>query len=224
MRNLADYRNYVWTYLDLDAEDTPATLIDTWVLEGFRKIIKTIKRWPFYEMSGTIQTVADQRAYAMPEGMEDVRKIDAPWSVLKYIDYGEAYDKFHLYSGIVSRGSARAFSIWEGNIQIWPIPDEGETLTVVGYRSPLNWIEVGAGATPDFPEEFEDALLAWVMYRAHMHQDDPELAAASKMDYQETLDALTAHEISGPSAFPLVLGGGGVRARPLPNRLAYPWE
>lgn len=224
MRDLQGYRDYVYEYMDLESLDVPESLIDVWVEEGYRKIIEVIRRWPFFEMSATVDTVTDQRAYDLPGQMIDVRAIEAPWQVLEYIDYHEARDKFHLYSGNISRGTARAYSIWAGKIQIWPLPDSPETLQVDGYRGPTDWIAAGAGAVPDFPEEFEDALLAWVMYRAHMQQDDTELAEVDRRDFEEILDSLVSHQFQNPSAFPLVVGGGGYRVVRLPRRLAYPWE
>lgn len=224
MRDLQGYRNYVYQYLDVESLDIPESLIDTWAEEGYRKIIESIRRWPFFEMTATVTTEPDVRAYAMPGQMIDVRAIEAPWQVLRYIDYHEARNKFHLYSGIVSRGSARAYSVWAGQIQIWPMPDAAEELQVDGYRRPTDWVAQGAGATPDFPEEFEDALVAWVIYRAHMHQDDTELAEVDRRDFQEILESLISREFQNPSAFPLQVGLGGVQHRALPSRLAYPWE
>lgn len=224
MRDLQGYRDYVYQYLDVESLDIPESLIDTWAEEGYRKIINAIRRWPFFEMTATLTTSPDVREYALPGQMTDVRAVEAPWQILNYIDFHEARNKFHLYSGIVSRGSARAYSVWAGKIQIWPMPDAAEELLIDGYRSPIDWVAQGAGATPDFPEEFEDALLAWVIYRAHMHQDDTELAEVDRRDFQEILEALIAREFQSPSAYPMRIGSGGVRHRPLPNRLAYPWE
>lgn len=58
MRNLGQYRQYVYAYLDLDIEDVAGELIDQWVKDGFGRIIRSIRRWPFYELEATPTTQA----------------------------------------------------------------------------------------------------------------------------------------------------------------------
>jgi hypothetical protein len=66
----------------------------------------------------------------------------------------------------------------------------------MGYRRPSDWMAAGAGAVPDFPEEFEDALLAWTLYKAHGHQDDTELAAMAREDNRRPRSTATSSSIA----------------------------
>lgn len=225
MRDLAGIRRYIWTYLDLDEEDLPADLIDTWVQDGYRQIIQAIRRWPHFEVEVTIQTEPGRRSYPLPPEIEDVLSVDAPWGVLDYIEYTAARDKFHLYGNVQSQGHARAYSIRGGELHVWPLPDASEELVVVGFRAPADWMAGGAGAVPDMPDSLEGALLDWVLYRAHLHQDEPELAAVDRQNFQDALDNAIAWEIKRPSAQPLVMGGDGQRrGSPTIGRPTFPWE
>jgi hypothetical protein len=89
VKDLQGHRDYAYRYLDLDETDVDVSLIDTWIAEGYRRIIQVIKRWPFFQTIETLNTVNGQRAYPLPGELVDVRSIEAPWGVLNYLDYSE---------------------------------------------------------------------------------------------------------------------------------------
>jgi hypothetical protein len=226
VRDLAGYRKYVRDYLDLDATDMSDELVDAWVQDGYRRIIQVIRRWPFFEAEANITTEVGVQAYTLEVDFDNIVSVDGTWGTLDFLDHSQARERFHLFGSSVSQGHARAWSMWAGQFHVWPVPDAGETLTIVGWRSPQDWVSGHeAGAVPDFPADFEDALVLWTLRMAHLHQEDIDLAEIDRQNFQDRLDELVQHHTQTPTAFPVIVGGGyGRRASQLPSRFLYPWE
>lgn len=223
MRDIAAVRSYVREFLDLEEEDMSNTLIDAWIAEGYRKIVRAAKRWPYFELTWTLTTTADTREVTRPTDLEEVGSVEGPYGNLMYIDHGQAVNDFNQYRAMPSSGTPECWSEHAGVIYIWPTPSEELTLTVTGWRSPADWMAGGSGAVPDFPEDCDDALLAWVMHRAYTHQDDPELAMAEVQRYQAAVDEMVSSAVQAPLAAPLVMGGGRRRPTCIPGERPVPW-
>lgn len=223
MRDIGQIRTYVREFLDLEVEDVSDLLIDTWISEGYRKIVRPTKRQKHFEATWTIVTVAGTATYERPESLDEVGSIEGPWGMLEYLDEGAARQRFHRFQAIPQTGWPDAWSEHAGQIKLWPVPDAEHELTITGWRKPANWMAGGAGAVPDFDEDMEDALLAWVMHKAYTHQDDPEMAAAEVQRFAAAIEEALEGANQGPLAAPMVMGGTRRRAGGYVGERPIPW-
>lgn len=210
--NLQDYRNYVRDYLDLDVEDLPDRLIDRWVEEGFRRIARHRGNWPFYEATTSV-IVSPTAGSEYIVLMKDITAVEGPDGALLRMAASEAERRYWNGTSYDAPNRPQSFSVWANKVRIWPEPDTTYTLTVRGYRYPRDWMAEGSGATPDLPEDFDEVLLAWVMHKAYIHQDEPEQGMVQKATFDEGLAVLAKDELRAPTFTPIVLNsvrsGGG---------------
>jgi hypothetical protein len=226
MRDVGQIRQYVWDFLDLEEEDLPASLIDAWVLEGWRKIVRRTRRWPFFESEWTGTATEGERELSVQgdDELDEIDTIEGPYGVLTYCDESQARNDYNVYHGVPTTGHPERWSLHAGTVRIYPTPDQAYEMRVVGWRQPnAEWMDDGTGAEPDMPEDLDDALLSWVMHRAYTHQDDPELAEMEKVRFVEAVDEMVSHHIQGPQAQPMVIGGARKRRTLFAGERPIPW-
>lgn len=222
MRDVGTIRQYVREFLDLEAEDLSDVLIDTWIVEGYRKLVRATRRVPFFEASWDLDVVAGESTYNTPEDLQEIDAIEGPWGNLVMMDEAQARHDYNLYRAVPQSGQPEVFTRRGGQVRIWPTPDADYTLRVLGWRKPADWFVQGAGSVPDMPEEWEDALLAWVMHRAYAHQDDPELSSMEAARFQAAAEEAINFDKQGDLAQPLVMGGGRRRSAGMPAEYPHP--
>ena len=59
--NLQQLRDYIRVQLDMDEEELPNALLDSYLSEGFLRTISMEVRWPFYEKRWNITRAIDTR-------------------------------------------------------------------------------------------------------------------------------------------------------------------
>jgi len=214
-----DVRAYVRSYLDLEVDDLSDALIDTWSFEGFRRIIRARQAWPAYEAT-TSFTTDGATDYAIPH--REVRAVfDNEYGPLMMEDFSTAQRRYRAWTG---GGRPRGYSVWANRLHLWPAAVAGRTYIVSGYRTPIDPRTGGAGATFDLPhEDAADILVSWVMHKAYLQQDEPELAQLHKAEFDEGLAILSKDETDAPTGVPVVLNGAR-RTPGLGDRLAFPFE
>jgi hypothetical protein len=203
-------RDYIRSYLDLDVTDLSDTLIDAWSNEGSLLIETAESQWPFYEDTWSFTTTASQQDYTISSDIgADVKRIVAisgPQWELNYLGRNEA-DRRWLRNN-TSTDSVRYWSEFgHDSIRLHPIPAAAENLIVRGYRTPNDWISEGAGGSPDFPEELHPCLVAFVLSRAYLQQEDEALANQNMRIFEETLESFKRRINDLPSAQPFILNG-----------------
>lgn len=227
--SLDQLRVYVRQHMDLDESEIPNSLIDVWARDASIKIARTRKRWPFLETSWTITTLDGVQEYdfsdiavfgtnAVPDEIISVVRNDRR---LAYLGRDEAEAAFLPYRA--SGGTVNYFNVWNNKLSLYPAPTGGsDTLYLRGYRKVKDWVADGAGAFPDFPEDFHDAIRLYLLAAAYLQQEDPEMAQQFAGSFSMEMDLLKKQYGEAPGAYPLVLGGGP-KVR-IPGRLLYPFE
>lgn len=215
-----EIRDYVREHFELDEEDVKDVLLNRWISEGLTRIQRRIKRWTFYETDAPLGTVLDDNGvgvavYAKP--LKDIAAIQGSRGALEMLDRATAEQRFLGDTP----GEPRAWSDWGNQIRLWPTPNAVYLLTAWGMREPKP-TSGEAGEKPDIPDHFHDLLLLWVMYRAYLHQDDPEMAQVEKATFDELLIELATDDQSAPTS-DWVFNGGKKRAG-MTGELRYPWE
>lgn len=208
--NLSEIRTYVRDYLDLTSEDLATALIDRWAAEGQRQVLAQRPRWKHLEATAQITTLDGVRDYELPD-IRTVQAADAPTSgPLALIDHAEATARFRVADGTVRRGRPMAVSMWGSQLRVWPTPDSEYTIDVLGQRPAKT---PATGDAPDLPDELHDAVLEWVMQKAYLQQDDPEMATVHRQLFQQTVQLFADQEDDDMDGSPLVFGGGLLQRR-----------
>jgi len=64
---LSAMRDHVRNVVDITSNDITDATMNTFIREGYDIIVYSEKRWPFYEVALTFDTVASQKDYTMAE-------------------------------------------------------------------------------------------------------------------------------------------------------------
>ena len=220
---LDQLRRYVRQHLDLDESEVPNDLLDVWARDATIKIARTRKRWPFFETSWTLTTVAGQADYplsALSPAVDEITSIVRDNARLRYLGRDEAeaaYLPYQTYGGLIE-----FFNVWGEDLRLYPTPDGPQTLLLRGYRKVNDWVSEGAGAIPDFPDNFHDAVRLYLLGMAYLQQEDPEMASQFINAFNAEMELLKKQYGEMPGPYPVVLGGGP-RVRQF-DRLNYPFD
>lgn len=207
---LQEIRDYVYLHLELDEDDVPVNLIDTWATEGFLRVVKSIRKWPFYRSQANFTTVSGQQQYSRTDdlgGLRTIASIQGPWGEMRYGEHQEMSQRyFRTGATTTTSGRPESFSEWGDIFYLWPVPNDSYDIRVLGYREAVVFGSDPA-SSPDMPDQFHQLIRSWVLYRAYLHQDDTELAEIEIQQFQGMLDLMIAEEIRDDGIRPMVYGG-----------------
>jgi hypothetical protein len=224
---LDELRVYVRQHLDLDESEVPNSLLDVWARDATIKISRTRKRWPFFETSWTLTTTPGVRDYDLYNialfnpAVDEIVSVVRNDRRLMFLGRDEA-EAAYLPFQSNSNGFVSYYNTWGPNLRLYPTPDSADVLNLRGYRKVNDWVAGGAGAVPDFPEDFHDAVRLYLLGMAYLQQEDPEMASQFLNAFSSEMDLLKKQYGDAPGAYPLVLGGGPKVHRP--GRLHYPFD
>ena len=211
---LDDYRGYPRTFLGVPSTEFTDALVDVWILEAVNRVLFVAKQWPFLEETETVNVLSGTGNYSLSTvALDRVNSISGEYGNLTLIEHSDAQHRYSQVggSGYMS-GVPVQFSIFEDQIHLWPVPDNGDDVTVYGMKPLADWYgtgSVGSATVTDLPNEFGSVILDWIMYRAHQHQDDFGAARERKNDFEEGLNMLAARILGqADEGGPMVVGGG----------------
>jgi hypothetical protein len=226
---LEQLRTYVRQHLDLDEQEVPNDLLDVWARDASIKIHRTRKRWPFLETSWTITTTPNQSDYALSTTFapvaDEIVSIVRDDRRLAYLGRDEAEAYYLPYQS--HTGEVTFFNVWNDTLRLYPTPTSADTLLVRGYRKIDDWVAGGSGSTPDFPEEFHDAIRLYLLAMAYLQQEDVELASQFMGAFSAEMDLLKRQYGDAPGAYPIIVGGGPSpfrRSAQRYSRLSFPFD
>lgn len=209
--NLSDIRSKVRTITDMDIADLPNDLLDMYAKDGYERMIALERRWPFFQKSYSLSTVANQREYLISSiGTGDALEIT---SVVDTTNGGQRLTLIaHEDAEAVWNGSSDLtgrplhFSIWESRIHLWPKPNAVYSLSLRGYRKPVDWTADTSTAV-DADDRLHQAIVYYVVAQVYQLQEDVELATFYRNSFDEAV-RLVASDIMRPSSHrPLILSG-----------------
>jgi hypothetical protein len=206
---LDQMRIYVRQHLDLDESEVPNELLDVWAGDASIKISRSRKRWPFFETSWVLTTVAGQQDYSLsalsptPDEVVSIVRNDRRLAFMGRDEAEAAYLPYQTSTGFVT-----FYNVWNDTLRLYPTPDMADTLHLRGYRKVNDWVADGAGAYPDFPTDFHDAIRLYLVGMAYLQQEDPEMAGQFINAFNAEMDLLKKQYGDAPGAYPLVFGGG----------------
>ena len=210
--NLLDIRTKVREIVDLDATDVSDTLIQLYVKDGFDRIIALERRWPFYQLSTTLNTVANQRAYSVSTiGAGNIREITSIVDTstignrLQWISYDDAEKMWIGNNDSPSR--PMYFTLWQEQIHLWPKPEQVYPLIIRAYRKSTNW-HLSNSTEADIDERFHNALVYYAVAQIYQLQEDIELASFYRKSFDEAVMLAHSDVMKPSSNRPLALSDG----------------
>jgi len=178
-------------------------------------------------------------------GLREVASLKTDNHVLEYIGYDVGDIIYPLDSN--STGNPWYWSMWNGGtsasaavsnqtIRLYPTPSSVQTISVRGYRNPVEYggtsavyrTAIADANTPDLPVPFDNVLSLYAIYRSYQQQEDAAMGQQYYSQFIQELDNLRARFEDSPAPQPLLLNS--IRASRwlsqsyLPNRLRYSWE
>jgi hypothetical protein len=210
-------RQTVRDIVDLDADDLPDGLLNLFIRDGYYRILDVEKRWTWLETSFTFNTVQGQRAYTIANFTAD--PISQVASIVDNSDIGTRLDMIGYDMGEATwngttdtNGDPLFYAVWNGQIHLFPKPDNARTLTCRGYREPIDW-QTSGGAVDAAPS-LHFPLVYYAVSRVYQRLEDAQMAAMYKQSFDEGV-ALARNNIMKPNSHgQLILAHGQTRGRP----------
>lgn len=209
--NLADVRQMVRDISDLDTIDLPNSLLDTFIKEGFQRILVLERRWPYYQETYSVNTVANQRPYTI-SNIGDIKEIisivDTSMSGNRFtlISYDDAEEIWLGNTDVASR--PYFWALWDGQIHLYPKPDNVYTLAVRAYRNPsYTWLS-NTSTEIDMDPLMHVLLAYYALARVYQRQEDNEMAMMYQRSFEEGVAMARRDLMKARSHRPLLLSGG----------------
>ncbi len=204
--NITQIENLVEAITDLQvgndpSDDVPSNLVNAFIEEAYQRIFTLNTKWPWYQTIYELNTTANQRSYttgftqiattatgtSVGSDFADIREIISATNEsnggnqLIYIDDFLAQK---YWNGTADTpGNPIYFSMWAGELRLWPKPDSVYTINIRGFRQPSYAWLTNPGLTVDINDEFHIMIVNFVASRCYQFQEDPEMAEAKKQKY-----------------------------------------
>ncbi len=232
---IEEMRSYIRSVVEIDSSDISDDVLNRFLGEGYDQIVYSEKRWPWYEVSTTFDTVGLQKDYpiatvgaSVTNGLREIQSLRTDDWVLTFLGRDDADVVYPLDSA--SNGDPYYWSYWGETARIYPTPGGVKTIHVRGYKNPTAF---GAGSLDgtspsDFPEPFHILIATYGVSRAYEQQEDLDMAASYFNIFVRELDNLRARHLDSPAPQPLVINdrlASRWRSQSImPDRLRYSWE
>ena len=178
-------------------------------------------------------------------GLREVAAMKTDNHVLEYIGYDAGDVIYPLDSNSTGRpwywsswsgGASASAAVSNQTIRLYPTPSSVQTISVRGYRNPVDFggtaaiyrASIADANTADLPFPFNNVLALYALYRTYQQQEDAGMGQQYYAQFIQELDNLRARFEDSPAPQPLLLNS--IRASRwlsqsyLPNRLRYTWE
>jgi hypothetical protein len=227
-------RSFVRTHLDVDADELPNELLDTFMRDGVIRIISYFDESPIWlQVDYGFATVVGQQSYDLdstaglisPKPLQAIDDVRGPLYSLSPRPHRQIRSEYRTDA---PTGTPQNYSIWGRSLYLWPKPAKAEVYQILGVRQP-NWDWLTSPTqVPDLPEEFHPLIAQWALARSYAQQDDPEMANFYRGEFSTELKNIAQRWRSNLTAQPLVLNGGSgheaYRTERTLGPLVYEWE
>lgn len=232
---IEEMRAYIRSVVEIDSSDISDDVLNRFLGEGYDQVVYSEKRWPWYEVSSTFDTVASTSDYTLAtvgasitNGLREIQSLRSTEQVLTFLGRDNGDIVYPIDAA--SSGLVYYWSFWAETVRLYPTPSGAQTIHVRGYKNPTAFGAGSAdGTSPsDFPEPFHIVIATYAISRAYDQQEDPEIAANYFQTFGRELDNLRARYLDSPAPQPLILNTmNASRWRSqsiMPDRLRYSWE
>jgi hypothetical protein len=202
-------RNYVRNHLEVDDEELPDSLLNTYLQDAFERTVALDNRWPRNEALWHVSKVVGADTITLPADVlvPSIISVMSGIQRLTYITQENVEDLF-AQSSAIATGIPIYWSTWARALSLWPNPGRTNTydLTIRGYRQPV-WTN-GASDIPDLDARLHPALAYYAMSLAYAAQEDEILEGVNLARWDRDAQAFMGAIMDPPRHRPLVMNGG----------------
>jgi len=180
MATLAEISSFARAVLQTDDTDLTDEMLLVFGNDSTERIVNVRNIWPHLYSEGTLAVVASDGQYALNSAsftpqtftyLESVWDDNGMGRSLVETDYQEA-TAFWIGNNQTESDSPGWFSIYGGNLYLYPRPSASRTYRVGGYREPTAMTT--SGTSPDLPTRFHNAIQYGVVSLALAQTEDYE--------------------------------------------------
>jgi hypothetical protein len=207
--NLQQLRDAIRAQLDMDSEELPNALLDSYLQEGYTRTISMENRWPFFEATWPVSSIGDtfvpiptdcdtQQITALTDQVTGTR--------LMQIAPELAEDNFISGASVTQ---PVYYTIWGNQITLWPhYSGDARDFLIRGYRKQMDWIAAGASTEVDADPRLHQLLVHYAIGLAYAQQEDEVLEDVYMKRWQSSYLAAHSAICSPRHHRPLILNGG----------------
>lgn len=216
MSNVNDLIQIVRDITDLDEADLPIALIRTYIRDGYDRVINLERRWPFFESSTTLNTVAEQRDYPLSSiaggTFREITSIVDNSMAGNRLGLVSIDDAERVWSASLDQSSRPLYFVeWGDNIKLYPKPDTVYPLSIRGYRKPTYGWLTDANQQVDCDDRLHTALAYYAISQAYKRQEDTEMSNVYKQSFDEAIGLARNELMRSPSHRAMIFNGGSPR-------------
>lgn len=176
-----------------------------WINDGQIEVIK--HNDGALQKTDLIDIVANQAQYDLPTDLMILRSLRykfadmLSFSALKYKNMQEFDDSIDGWDGTaVSAGSPLFFTMYEGKIILFPIPDQSlvDGIKVLYNQKPTDVNDLADALA--LPLIYHNTILKYCMWQASLLDEDHEPALMYRNDFQADMDLLITRETTEATA------------------------
>lgn len=208
---LQELREYIRVQLDMDEEELPNALLNTYLNEAYLRTLSMENRWPFYETRWQVAKTTTDEGIALPADCDSQQIVTLQDTIngtrLMQVANELAEDNF------VAQTSTNPlyYSIFGRLLYLWPPLEEGADArgyNLRGYRYPNTWPGTDPSEPPDCDVRLHQLLAHYAIALAYAQQEDEVLEDTYMKRWQASY--LVAHSaICAPRHHrPLIFNGG----------------
>lgn len=196
-----ELRDQVRTQTDLDVEDLPDSLVDSYLREGFYRTAALERRWPTFEESWSV-TATDGVA-TVPTDLAEFAAVVVGGRRLTYGDHDWAEIALSNFGS-----KPYYFSVWGASLYLWPAATGDVTVTLRGWRKPsTDWL-TDAAQEADLDERLHLPISHYAASLAYAQLEDPEMENVYMMRWSQQAREIRDDIMESSSYAPLILNGG----------------
>lgn len=205
MKTVAEIRAYARTYFDLSSADLPDMILDGFMRAGYLRICNSRFEHVWLQASESKVYAAGQVSQSTAlRRVVGVRAGSRPMP-LRYIDHQEIQVRPEA-SSVAS--TPLWWSWWGGQVFIYPTPSAAITVRLDGFAAPSHsWVGQPSQSPPLLPDDYEPALLSWVLCETAKWQQDAQSANNFAQDFSIELEETNAR-FTSIQGVPVVMNGG----------------
>lgn len=209
---LEELRIYIRVQLDMDEEELPNALLDSYLNEGYLRTISQDQQWPFFEEFWQVALVPSAESVMLPVDCDPIGIMSLVDSItggrLMQIGNELAEDNF---VGPNAHGTVpNYYSVYAGQIWLWPKPFEGaeRQYDLRGHRYGRDWIAAGPDTQVDADVRLHILLAHYAIALCYAQQEDEVLEDVYMKRWQSGFAAAHAAICRPRQHRPLIFNGG----------------
>lgn len=216
--NLTDLRSAVRVQTQTTAGDLPDPTIDSFLSQAFERTVNGETEWPFFETHWDIALDPGASTIALPANVNQagIMALYDMTNNFRLAMVGPEFGDDHYYGPQVGTTYPIQFSLWGGEIQLYPkvqAATVSRPYRLRGYRHALTWLT--PANDPDCDARLHVALISYAVALAYAQQEDEVLEGTYMNRWQADVEGARRAIMEPRHHRPLVYAGS-IHTSPVP--------